>query len=80
MPRIPCRVNHFSGSDQSHEKEKQRGARWEDEAGRRVRTHRTPAEPAPVWHMATRSSMSAFEAIASPQQNTERPTLVRVGV
>ena len=24
--------------------------------------HRTPAEPAPVWHIATRSSMSAFEA------------------
>ena len=27
--------------------------------------YRTPAEPAPVWHIATRNSMSAFDAMAS---------------
>jgi hypothetical protein len=32
-------------------------------AGRGERAHRTPAEPAPVWHMATRSSISAFDAV-----------------
>jgi hypothetical protein len=29
---------------------------------RRLRAHRIPAEPVLVWHMATRSSMSALPA------------------
>ena len=33
------------------------------------RAHRTPAEPALFWHMATRSSISAFEAIVSRDAN-----------